>query len=213
MSKAGRPFFKVISRSTNLMDSELDALLSSAKQAAIAKHHGIQSSTITSNLDAVKSIVDKIPKLHTIIGSDKNIIENATRTQSANPSLKKLPVKKVKTAKPDTSGKQWFDMGKPEMTPELRRDLQLLNMRHVLDPKRFYKKENAQFKYFQVGTIKEDPTEFFSGRINRRDRKLTLAEEVLSTRNEYFRSKYREIQKTKTSGRRKHLKKLRDMRA
>lgn len=196
------------------MDPELDGLLNSAKLAVVTEHHELGKGTTTESSEGnIKSIVDQIPKLHSTIGGEKDVIENAARIRSAGPSLKTLPIKNVKAEKPDTAGKLWFDMGKPEMTPELRRDLQLLKMRHVLDPKRFYKKEDAQSKYFQVGTIKEDPTEFFSGRINRRDRKLTLAEEVLSTRNDYFRSKYRDIQKTKTSGRRKHQKKLRDMRS
>ena len=55
-------------------------------------------------------------------------------------------------------------------------------MRSVLDPKRHYKKENGKAqppKYSQVGTIIEGRTEFFSGRIAKKDRKKTFVEEVL----------------------------------
>lgn len=47
-------------------------------------------------------------------------------------------------------------MPRTDLTPELKRDLQLLKMRGVIDPKRFYKKDKqAGFpKYSQVN----DPT-------------------------------------------------------
>lgn len=43
-------------------------------------------------------------------------------------------------------------MPAPEITPEVKRDLQLLKLRNVLDPKRFYKKDSDRKlpKYFQV---------------------------------------------------------------
>ena len=52
----------------------------------------------------------------------------------------------------NTAGPKWFDMPAPEITPEVKRDLQLLKLRNVLDPKRFYKKDNDRKlpKYFQV---------------------------------------------------------------
>ena len=65
----------------------------------------------------------------------------------------------------------------------MRRDLQLLKMRSVLDPKRHYKKENSKNDipaYSQVGTIIEGPTEFYSSRIAKRDRRQTIMEEVIA---------------------------------
>ena len=54
--------------------------------------------------------------------------------------------------KDKSAGKNWFDMPAPEMTEELKRDLNILQMRNVLDPKRHYKKNNSKKlpKYFQV---------------------------------------------------------------
>jgi hypothetical protein len=54
--------------------------------------------------------------------------------------------------KDKSAGKNWFDMPAPEMTEELKRDLNILRMRNVLDPKRHYKKNNSKKlpKYFQV---------------------------------------------------------------
>ncbi|KNG81994.1 putative nucleolus protein required for cell viability [Aspergillus nomiae NRRL 13137] len=119
---------------------------------------------------------------------------------------------KVKKDKP-TAGSNWFDLPQTELTPEFKRDLQLLRMRSVLDPKRHYKKENGKAqppKYSQVGTIIEGPTEFFSGRIAKKDRKRTFVEEVLDQErhNRRFESKYREIQTSKQSGKKSFYKHL-----
>lgn len=102
------------------------------------------------------------------------------------------------------------------MTPELKRDLQLLRMRSVLDPKRHYKKEGKTKppEFSQVGTIVEGPTEFFSGRIAKRDRKRTFVEEAMATERETrrFKSKYNDIQTTKRSGKKAFYKDLRSKR-
>ncbi|KDP28005.1 hypothetical protein JCGZ_19085 [Jatropha curcas] len=100
----------------------------------------------------------------------------------------------------DSAGKDWFDMPAPTMTPELKKDLQLLKLRNALDPKRHYKKGDSKTKalpkYFQVGTVIESATDFFSGRLTKKERKATLAEELLSDRNlaAYRKRKVREIE-------------------
>lgn len=188
------------------MDADLEALLSSAKTNIVRNGGGGEE-----EFDP-KATVKAIPKLRSDFAAQHAPTDRATATAPA--AIKPVPQRRpAKVRETETAGKSWFDLGKPEMTPELKRDLQLLKMRHVLDPKRFYKREDAPSKYFAVGTIQEDPTEFFSNRLTRKERKRTLAEEVLSTRQDYFKSKYRDIQKAKTSGRRKHEKKMRDMRA
>nr|CAB3447826.1 unnamed protein product [Digitaria exilis] len=85
----------------------------------------------------------------------------------------KLARKNVK----DTAGKGWFDMPAPTITPELKKDLEILQLRHVMDPKRHFKragKSKALPKYFQ------SPSEFYSGRLTKKERKTTLADELLS---------------------------------
>ncbi|KAF1851122.1 nucleolus protein-like protein required for cell viability [Cucurbitaria berberidis CBS 394.84] len=113
--------------------------------------------------------------------------------------LRKLEEKKA------TAGAQWFNMPKTELTPELRRDLQLLKMRSVLDPKRHYKKDNSKNDvpaFSQVGTVIEGATEFYSSRLNKKDRKQTILEEVISQEqgSGRFKRKYADIAKTKASG-------------
>ncbi|GER52641.1 Fcf2 pre-rRNA processing protein [Striga asiatica] len=84
--------------------------------------------------------------------------------------LNKLIKKQVK----DTAGKNWFDMPAQTMTPELKKDLQLL----------------------KVGTVIESATEFFTGRLTKKERKATLADELLadSTLGDYRKRKVREIE-------------------
>lgn len=104
-----------------------------------------------------------------------------------------------------TAGAEWFNMPKTNLTPELKRDLQLLKMRNVLDPKRHYKKDNAKNDvpaFSQVGTIIEGPTEFFSSRLSNKDRKQTLLEEVINQEESSgrFKRKYNDISVKKASG-------------
>ncbi|CAN8255658.1 unnamed protein product [Cochlearia groenlandica] len=99
----------------------------------------------------------------------------------------------------DTAGSDWFDMPAPTMTPELKRDLQLLKLRTVMDPKQHYKKSvsNSKFgeKYFQIGTVIEPAEEFYS-RLTKKDRRATLADELVSDpkSSQYRKRKVREIE-------------------
>ncbi|EMD92583.1 hypothetical protein COCC4DRAFT_21139 [Bipolaris maydis ATCC 48331] len=125
-----------------------------------------------------------------------------------------LQIKKQKQEeKKATAGSQWFNMPKTDLTPELRRDLQLLKMRSVLDPKRHYKKDNSKSDvpaFSQVGTIIEGATEFYSSRLKNKDRKQTMLEEVIAQEQDSgrFNRKYQDIQATKSSGKKAHYKAL-----
>ena len=107
-------------------------------------------------------------------------------------------------------------MPKTELTPELKRDLQLLQMRNVLDPHRHYKSSGKGKipAFSQTGTVIEGPTDFYSARLNKRERKQTFAEEIVAGEKENgrFKRKYNEIQEAKTSGKKAHYKKLKEQR-
>lgn len=114
-------------------------------------------------------------------------------------------------AKKATAGEKWYNMPKTDLTPELKRDLQVLKMRNVLDPHRHYKKENGKMKapeFSQVGTIIEGPTEYYTGRVMNKERKRTFVEEVLAGEQETgrFKRKYGDVQTKKTSGKKNHYK-------
>lgn len=115
--------------------------------------------------------------------------------------VNKMARKNVK----DTTGKGWFDMPAPSITPELKKDLEILQLRHVMDPKRHFKrsgKSKALPKYFQVGTVIEPASEFYSSRLTKHERKQTLVDELLSDQKlkNYRMRKVREIQVARTPG-------------
>ncbi|PIN03903.1 hypothetical protein CDL12_23570 [Handroanthus impetiginosus] len=76
----------------------------------------------------------------------------------------------------------------------------LLQLRSAIDPKRHYKKGDSRSKtlpkYFQVGTVIESASEFYTGRLTKKERKATLADELLSDSalGKYRKRKVREIE-------------------
>lgn len=116
-----------------------------------------------------------------------------------------------------TAGSDWFNLPRTDVTPELKRELQILRMRDVLDPKRHYKKESSRAiipEYSQVGTLIEGPTEFYSARIPNSQRKRSLVEEILEGErgSARFKTKYKEVQAKKMSGKRGHYRRLMEKR-
>lgn len=111
------------------------------------------------------------------------------------------------------AGTDWYNLPKTEMTTALKRDLQLIEMRNVLDPHRHYKKNTRKGKvptFSQVGTVVEGPTEWYSSRINKKDRSKNFVEEEMRHEQESgrFKRKYAQIQDAKTSGKKAHYRKL-----
>ncbi|KAF1985922.1 Fcf2-domain-containing protein [Aulographum hederae CBS 113979] len=150
------------------------------------------------------------------IADQTRLLDNEQRLLSNKPRRVEDPVvvqqKKI-AEKKATAGADWFNLPKTELTPEFKRDFQLMKMRAALDPHRHYKKENAKAvppPFAQVGTIIEGSTEYFSARVHNKDRKRTFVDEVLASENSTGRlkRKYAEIQATKTSGKKAHYKAL-----
>ncbi|CAK9810306.1 Deoxynucleotidyltransferase terminal-interacting protein 2 [Anthophora plagiata] len=88
-------------------------------------------------------------------------------------------------------------MGAPELTPEVKHDLQVLRMRSVLDPKHFYKKNDLKAlpRYFQIGKIIDTPVDYYSGRLTKKERKKTIVDELMADAqfSKYNKRKYKEI--------------------
>jgi Fcf2 pre-rRNA processing len=80
----------------------------------------------------------------------------------------------------------WHEIPVAQMTPELKRDLILIENRAHLDPKRFYKSTGTGRKRGElpqrvhVGVVVEAPHEYLSGRLTKKQRKKTFADEVFS---------------------------------
>ncbi|XP_016301648.1 deoxynucleotidyltransferase terminal-interacting protein 2-like isoform X3 [Sinocyclocheilus anshuiensis] len=110
---------------------------------------------------------------------------------------------KRKAEREKTTGDGWFNMRAPELTEELKNDLKALKMRSAMDPKRFYKKNDREGppKYFQVGTVVDNPIDFYSSRIPKKQRKRTMVEELLADAEfrSYNKKKYQEIMAEKAA--------------
>ncbi|XP_019313091.2 deoxynucleotidyltransferase terminal-interacting protein 2 [Panthera pardus] len=111
--------------------------------------------------------------------------------------------KKRRKERQKSAGDGWFGMKAPELTDELKNDLKALKMRASMDPKRFYKKNDRDGfpKYFQIGTIVDNPADFYHSRIPKKQRKRTIVEELLadSEFRRYNRRKYSEIMAEKAA--------------
>jgi hypothetical protein len=98
----------------------------------------------------------------------------------------------------NTTGKEWFDMKVPEMTPELKEDLKAIQLRDVIDPARFYKKmdRNQIPKFFQVGTIMDNILDGKKNRLKKEEVKSRIVEEFLEsdTKKNYTLRKFDELQ-------------------
>ncbi|XP_064458983.1 deoxynucleotidyltransferase terminal-interacting protein 2-like [Ornithodoros turicata] len=96
-------------------------------------------------------------------------------------TMRQLKAERQKEHK-KTKGPNWFGLGAPEITDELKNDLEVLRMRAALDRKQFYKKNDLKVlpKYFQVGTVMDNATDFYHARVPKKNRKRTLVEELLA---------------------------------
>lgn len=76
---------------------------------------------------------------------------------------------------------EWFELPTQEITDEVKTDLRVLRLRSTFDPKQFYKKfDDTKFpKKFQFGTVVESAADFYSSRLSNKERKRTMADEIL----------------------------------
>ena len=169
----------------------------------------------------LKKETRSVPTVEDLKSIEKSIQSLPRINANLETALQKKPIRihdpvippKKKTT--ETSDERLFNMKQPEMTPEIKRDLQIIKQRSALDPKRHYKKDKWEIpKFFQMGTIIEGNTEFYSSRLKRKERGKTMVEELLhdDTTKKYFKRKYHEIQQTKTSGRKGFYKKVKNAR-
>ena len=95
-------------------------------------------------------------------------------------------------------------MKAPEMTEDLKNDLQILQMRSALDPKHFYKRSEMKAlpKYFEIGQVVESAVEYHNSK-DVRKRKRTLVDELMADAEfqKFNKKKYQEsvVEKQKQS--------------
>ncbi|KAI9741865.1 MAG: hypothetical protein M1834_000253 [Cirrosporium novae-zelandiae] len=219
-SDSERSYLGITEEVEDLSDDQIQQLLKNAE----TRLRAAQSSTDNNNntlatlpkLDLGDAPPSYIKNIGGIARTDAaRLVDENTKDLSNAPRLVTDPLilkKKSEEEKKATAGPEWFNLPRTDLTnTELKRDLQLLKMRGALDPKRFYKREHGKMgapEYSQVGTIVEGPTEFYSARIQNKDRKRTFVEDVLAGEKErgYFKSRYDDVQVAKTSGKKAHYK-------
>jgi len=120
------------------------------------------------------------------------------KVHEIKPKLGKKALKKQKDLEHNkTKGDQWFNLPATEVTEEIKNDLEVLQMRGALDPKRFYKKNSNKElpKYFQVGRYVNSPVEFYSDRGSGKNKKKSLVDDLMADAEfqRYNKRKYTEI--------------------
>ncbi|CAO3614426.1 unnamed protein product [Mucor hiemalis] len=196
-------------------EEDSDALLNKA-QAAL-KVHSIElekkEKPLSTSISQMKSgiSVDKELYFKTNSGKSKLVTEavellspgekaskKSAVTLQANKDedSKKMNKKQRQLEREKTAGSAWFDMPKTEMTDEIRHGQQ------------------TRSQILSNGTIIESPTEFFSARMNKKERKATIVDELLASddQKQYYKRKFNEVQDRTNSGGKKHFKKLKAQR-
>ncbi|QPC77092.1 hypothetical protein HYE68_007844 [Fusarium pseudograminearum] len=182
---------------TDILDDQVDELLRKAEQRL--KDGSASAITATTTSTAVVPV------------AAGDAVTDVAQQKSSNSSSKKdgltvrappQPLSGLKVKEKSTAGADWFDLPKTNMTPEFKREWQVLRMRGILDPKHQKKALRVSApEYSQVGEIIEGPTEFFSARLTRKERKQNLLDEVTRGIDTHkFTDKYAGIQKQKSSG-------------
>lgn len=174
------------------------------KNLYLEKGYGIQKEVIDTK-------VEKLMKKSVLPDNLENIEKVPKLFESS--AIKKLERKKKRE---ESAGKDWYNLPKTEMTEELKRDFQIIQMRNALDSKHHYKRNDSNKlpKYFQVGTIVEGAHEFHSARITKKQRKRTMVEELLADAEFRRKNKRRfiEIQKKNVKGGKGYYKKMKNKR-
>jgi hypothetical protein len=68
-----------------------------------------------------------------------------------------------------------------DLTEENKNDLQLIKMRSSFHKDRFFKSNDSDTlpKFFQMGKVVDDPLDFYSDRVPKRQQKKTILEELI----------------------------------
>jgi hypothetical protein len=169
------------------------------------------------------------------VPSTVSLIQNDTSASLARSELAAAPsvdsLRLSRTSARDQASLPWHVIPEAEMTSELKRDMKLLLHRHVLDPKRHYKR--LDFSYLdpnagkpghgpkakkpflptrvQMGAIVESEFTHKNKRVFNREKGRTLVEEMLlkdAATKGYTKRKSTAVheERTKAKGRARHIK-------
>ncbi|KAI4503116.1 hypothetical protein M0802_002160 [Mischocyttarus mexicanus] len=148
--------------------------------------------------DNIAKLTNEVAPIDNIL--KKSVIQPGFEQLESVPSLrenKRLARAKRIEERNKTKGKEWFNLPAPEVTDEIKHDLEVIQMRSALDPKHFYKKNDLKVlpKYFQIGKVIDSPVDYYSNRLTKKERKNTIVEELMADAefSKYNKRKYKEI--------------------
>jgi len=126
-------------------------------------------------------------------------LEDSSNKYSIKPLNHQFVEKKNRKVEHQKStGEGWFNMKAPELTPEIKEDLKAIQLRHIIDPGRFYKKLDQETipKFFQIGTIMDNILDGKKNRLKKNEIKQSIAEEFLESDmvKKYSLRKFEELQ-------------------
>ncbi len=183
-----------------------------AKLSQIGSEKNKQQGYKKETLEDLKEHVSKLPGLDRVdleSEAKKNeMLKRKYQVTSINDPIESVLPRKGRSILQDKTALKrkrtadWFDLPKPEVTEDVKRELSIIKYRQYLDPKRFYKKDKWEIpEKFQMGTIIGGPTDYYN-RLTKRQRGEGFIEELLndSDAKAWFHKTYEEIQKEKTSG-------------
>jgi len=98
------------------------------------------------------------------------------------------PNKRKQKAK--TAGPAWYNLPATILDEESKRDLEILQMRNILHPRQFIKSEQEQPTFFEIGTVQNDPTEFYSvDRVKKKNQNKHFVDAILEDHEQKKRIK------------------------
>lgn len=143
-------------------------------------HSGVSATSLWLQFDPTTSLC----KFTDTSSNTPEIVENANKNDSRRKFVKSDRAK-ARIEASEAPRSRAFNMASSEVDERARNDIGALEMRQFADPSRNYKHEQrpkAGTRFFQLGTVVESKAEFFSSRLKRKDRKRSLADELLDNR-------------------------------
>ncbi|KAB5558282.1 Fcf2 pre-rRNA processing-domain-containing protein [Coniochaeta sp. 2T2.1] len=193
----------------DLSDDQIDRLLAEAESRLAARGPSTSALVQHQSQAVLATTATATPA---VPGTAPTTVQDPTKQAKELSVRVPKPVIKEKKVLKDNAGPSWY--GLPKTDPATKKDLQIIKLRDVLAlGKQHFKKDTRKDpfpEFSQVGTLVEGPTEFYSARLTKKERKRTLVEEVLAQGQALskFKNKYSEIQERKSSGKKSHYKKV-----
>eukprot|EP01112_Ceratiomyxa_fruticulosa_P010234 TRINITY_DN269_c1_g3_i1.p1 TRINITY_DN269_c1_g3~~TRINITY_DN269_c1_g3_i1.p1 ORF type:complete len:260 (-),score=73.46 TRINITY_DN269_c1_g3_i1:46-825(-) len=119
------------------------------------------------------------------------------KKKNALPPPRKLTKEEKEKRKLQGTGAEWYHMKTPELTPELKLDLEVLSMKHLLDPTTNYRAPKELPKVFEVGYEINSALDYHT-RPTKKVRKASFVDDILQNREykKFLESKAQKSRKT-----------------